>query len=65
MNTFKRYVAHQQGQTSLTVTAPPDQSAVNGSPVTVTGTSRDPTRDIPMTFYTYPQPVLKPQLEHV
>jgi glucan 1,4-alpha-glucosidase len=39
VNTFKRYVAHQQGQTSLTVTAPPDQSAVNGSPVTVTGTS--------------------------
>jgi len=38
-NTFNRYVAHQQGQTSLTVTAPPDQSAVNGSPVTVTGTS--------------------------
>jgi hypothetical protein len=23
------------------------------------------TRDIPMTFYTYPQPVLNPQLEHV
>jgi glucan 1,4-alpha-glucosidase len=38
-NTYNRYVAHQQGQTSLTVTAPPDQSAVNGSPVTVTGTS--------------------------
>ncbi len=38
-NTYKRYVAHQQGQTSLSVTAPPDQSAVNGSPVTVTGTS--------------------------
>ncbi len=38
-NTFNRYVAHQQGQTSLTVTAPPDQSAVNGPSVTVTGTS--------------------------
>jgi glucan 1,4-alpha-glucosidase len=38
-DTFNRYVAHQQGQTSLTVTAPLDQSAVNGSPVTVTGTS--------------------------
>ncbi|HKF35382.1 MAG TPA: glucodextranase DOMON-like domain-containing protein, partial [Ktedonobacteraceae bacterium] len=38
-NTFNRYVAHQQGQTSLTVTAPPDKSSVNGSPVTVSGTS--------------------------
>jgi glucan 1,4-alpha-glucosidase len=38
-NTFNRYVAHQQGQTSLTVTSPADQSAVSGSPVTVTGTS--------------------------
>jgi glucoamylase len=38
-DSFSRYVAHQQGQTSLTVTAPPDQSAVTGSPVTVTGTS--------------------------
>ena len=38
-NTYQRYVVHQQGQTSLTVTAPPDQSAVNGSPVTVTGIS--------------------------
>jgi glucoamylase len=37
--TYSRYVTHQQGQTSLTVTAPPDQSAVSGSPVTVTGTS--------------------------
>ncbi|HEV3461809.1 MAG TPA: glucodextranase DOMON-like domain-containing protein [Candidatus Dormibacteraeota bacterium] len=34
-----RYVAHQQGQTSLTVTQPADNSAVSGSPVTVTGTS--------------------------
>ncbi len=38
-DTYSRYVAHQQGQTSLTVTAPQDQSGVNGSPVTVTGTS--------------------------
>jgi glucan 1,4-alpha-glucosidase len=38
-DTFNRYVAHTQGQTSLTVTAPPDQSAVNSSPVTVTGMS--------------------------
>jgi glucoamylase len=38
-DTSDRYVAHQQGQTSLTVTAPADQTAVNGSPVTVTGTS--------------------------
>ncbi|HVN56422.1 MAG TPA: glucodextranase DOMON-like domain-containing protein [Anaerolineaceae bacterium] len=36
---FNRYVAHQQGQTSLTVTAPADLSAVNSSPVTVSGTS--------------------------
>ena len=38
-DTYNRYVANQQGQTSLTVTAPPDNSSVNGSPVTVTGTS--------------------------
>ena len=38
-DTYNRYVAHQQGQTSLTVTAPPDKSSVNGSPVTVTGSS--------------------------
>ena len=37
--TFQRYIAHQQGQTSLTVTSPPNVSAVNGSPITVTGTS--------------------------
>jgi len=37
-DTFNRYVAHQQGQTSINVTAPADKSAVNGSPVTVTGT---------------------------
>jgi len=38
-DTYNRYVAHQQGQTSLTVTSPPNQSSVSGSPVTVTGTS--------------------------
>jgi len=37
--TFNRYVAHVQGQTPLTVTAPANQSAVSGSPVTVTGTT--------------------------
>ena len=37
--TFNRYVAHQQGQTSLTVTSPADQSSVIGSPITLTGTS--------------------------
>jgi glucoamylase len=38
-NTYDRYVAHQQGQTSLTVSSPQDQSAVSGSPVTVSGTT--------------------------
>src|SRR4029453_12966116 len=37
--TFDRYVSHTQGQTTLSVTAPADQSAVSGWPVTVTGTS--------------------------
>jgi hypothetical protein len=37
--TFDRYVAHQQGTTTLTVTSPPDRSAVSSSPVTVQGTS--------------------------
>ena len=37
--TFSRYVQHTQGQTSLAVTAPADQSSVSGSPVTVTGTT--------------------------
>jgi glucan 1,4-alpha-glucosidase len=36
--TFDRYVRHTQGTTALTVTAPPDQSAVTDS-VTVTGTT--------------------------
>jgi hypothetical protein len=38
-STYDRYVAHAQGMTALTVTAPPDLSAVSSSPVTVTGTS--------------------------
>jgi glucan 1,4-alpha-glucosidase len=37
--TRSRYVAHTQGETTLTVTAPTDQSAVDASPVTVTGTT--------------------------
>ncbi|HZD73921.1 MAG TPA: glucodextranase DOMON-like domain-containing protein [Actinomycetota bacterium] len=37
--TVDRYVAHRQGATTLTVTAPPDRTAVAGSPVTVTGTA--------------------------
>jgi glucan 1,4-alpha-glucosidase len=38
-STYRRYVAHTQGTTPLTVTSPADQSAVSGSPVTVTGTT--------------------------
>ncbi len=38
-STFNRYVAHTQGTTPLTVSSPADESAVNGSPVTVTGTT--------------------------
>ena len=38
-DTYDRYVAHQQGQTSLSVTAPANDSAVSGNSVTVTGTS--------------------------
>jgi glucan 1,4-alpha-glucosidase len=37
--TFDRYVTHTQGTTALTVTVPADQSAVSGSPLTVSGTS--------------------------
>jgi len=37
--TYNRYVAHAQGTTALTVTAPADNSAVTGSPLTVSGTS--------------------------
>ncbi len=38
-STYRRYVAHTQGTTPLTVTGPADQSAVSASPVTVTGTT--------------------------
>ena len=38
-STFRRYVAHAQGTTPLTVTSPADLSAVSASPVTVTGTT--------------------------
>src|SRR5207245_9897076 len=38
-DTFNRYVAQPQGPTNLTVTSPPNQSAVNGPSVTVTETS--------------------------
>jgi len=38
-NTTARYVTHQQGMTTLTVTAPANESSINGSPVTVTGTT--------------------------
>ena len=37
--THDRYVAHSQGTTELTVTAPADKSSVSASPVTVTGTT--------------------------
>ncbi|MGZ4386008.1 MAG: glucodextranase DOMON-like domain-containing protein, partial [Gaiellaceae bacterium] len=38
--TTDRYIVHQQGQTTLTLTSPADQSAVTSSPVTVTGTTQ-------------------------
>src|SRR6266545_61977 len=38
-NTVRRYVTNQQQATTLTVTEPQDETAVNGSPVTVRGTS--------------------------
>ena len=38
-STYRRYVAHTQGTTPLTVTSPADLSAVSASPVTVTGTT--------------------------
>src|SRR5205823_14942254 len=38
-NTYNRYVAHSQGTTPLTVTSPPDESAVFAPQVTVTGTT--------------------------
>jgi glucan 1,4-alpha-glucosidase len=37
--THLRYVANSQGQTSLAVTSPADNSSVSASPVTVTGTT--------------------------
>jgi hypothetical protein len=37
--TFSRYVAHAQAGTTLTVTSPADQSAVDTATVTVTGTT--------------------------
>ena len=37
--TRSRYITHTQGTTTLTVTSPADNSAVSGSPVTVTGTT--------------------------
>ncbi len=37
--TTSRYVTHAQGATTLSVTSPDDNSAVSGSPVTVTGTT--------------------------
>jgi glucoamylase len=38
-NTVQRYIDHTQGQTQLSVTSPTDHSAINSSPVTVTGTA--------------------------
>ncbi len=38
-NTYDRYVAHQQGATTLTIGAPADNSAVTGGTVVVTGTT--------------------------
>jgi hypothetical protein len=37
--TYSRYVAHTQGATTLTLTSPDDDSAVDTSPVTVAGTT--------------------------
>lgn len=38
-NTVERYIANTQGQTTLTVDAPADNTAVTGSPLTVSGTT--------------------------
>ena len=38
-NTVERYIDNTQGQTTLTVTAPVDNTAVAGSPLTVSGTT--------------------------
>jgi glucoamylase len=37
--TVERYISHPVGATTLSVTSPPDLSAVSGSPITVSGTS--------------------------
>ncbi len=39
VNTTDRYVTHQQGATTLSITSPANESAINGSPITVTGTT--------------------------
>ena len=44
--TTHRYVTHAQAETSLTVTAPANLSAISASPVTVTGTSVAGERDL-------------------
>jgi glucoamylase len=38
-DTYNRYVAHQQGQTSLTVTSPANNASLTSGSVTVSGTS--------------------------
>jgi hypothetical protein len=38
-NTVERYIDNTQGQTTLTITAPEDNTAVSGSPLTVSGTT--------------------------
>jgi glucan 1,4-alpha-glucosidase len=38
-NTTDRYVTHHQGATTLAITSPANQSAISGSPITVTGTT--------------------------
>ena len=38
-NTVERYIDNTQGETTLTITAPQDNTAVSGSPVTVSGTT--------------------------
>ena len=38
-DTYQRYVAHHQGQTTLSLTAPANNSLVTASPVTITGTT--------------------------
>ncbi len=38
-NTVHRYINHTQGQTTLSVTSPVDNTAVAGSPLTVSGTT--------------------------